>query len=286
MSCQVRPAGANGRQRRLRDRRQLRRKNLRRRQLERRSRIETPHVPDPQGAVDGRTQDRRLSPGDHLAGNAAAQRVFRADIIEVAGLAEQFIGDTGEAVGGVDPGKNVRGIVALPVDRAIGLFEQRPLAAAQRRIGGSERRRHEAARRKALDGLQYGARRGFAHLVAVEARFLRLTHGERLACPDRPAIHLAGRLQHSDAPGRLAFLNRPVERRRTAIADDPRMHDQAGVLLPDRGGNRPPQIGRDDQLGPEQGDGFFGSPRRRCRTRWTAGARAHRVRCTGADSSC
>ena len=45
---------------------------------------------------------------------------------------------------------------------------------------------------------------------------------------------------------------------RPEVATAHEMDDQAEVLLPDRGGYRPAEIGRKDQLGPKKRDHFFG----------------------------
>jgi len=120
------------------------------------------------------------------------------------------------------------------------------------------RDRRVAAGGEALDGAQHGARRGFRDFDAVQAGLLRRAHGKGLARPDRAGVHLGFGLQHGDAPFAFAVLDRPVERRRAAVADDAGMHDQAGVPAPDRFWNRAAQIGRDDQIGAEERDGLLG----------------------------
>ena len=80
-------------------------------------------VADPDGSVDRRAQDRAVAAGDGCAGGGLAQFVGRSGvgIEEVAGRAEQRIGDAGEAVGGAEFLQDGSCAVSRPVDRAVEL---------------------------------------------------------------------------------------------------------------------------------------------------------------------
>jgi len=163
----------------------------------------------------------------------------------MAGLAEQLVGNAGETVGGIQLGQHAGGAVRMPGDGAIRLFHQR-VGLARHALGfeiwlffPADRSIHRPHRR-------------LGHFIAIDRRLARRAHRESRQCPDRAGVHLRFGLQHRHAPFADAVLDRPVERRRTAVADDARMHDQAKVARPDRFGYRPLQERRQDQVGLEQ----------------------------------
>jgi hypothetical protein len=143
-----------------------------------------------------------------------------------------------------------------PINAAVALLHQGPQPAARIRPRGERRR--TLAGSELVDGGQHRRGRRLCHLVAIDAGLLCRAQREFGRGPDRPGIHLGLGLQHRDAPRRRAFLQGPVERRRSAVADDARMHDEADMALPDRLGNRATQVRRDDQIGAEQRHGFLG----------------------------
>ena len=61
-------------------------------------------------------------------------------------------------------------------------------------------------------------------------------------------VELAVGLEHRDAPCRRAELDRPVQRRRPAVAPRARVHDQAAMLRPDRLRDHRLEHRADDQL--------------------------------------
>ena len=94
-----------------------------------------------------------------------------------------------------------------------------------------------------------------AHLMAVETALARLAHPEGAARPHVAAVDLVARLQHGHAPAIGLELDRPVERRRAAVAHGAGVHDQAAVPGGDRGRDDRLQHRADDQLGVPAGDG-------------------------------
>jgi hypothetical protein len=84
---------------RLRQRHRLRGKCQRSGQLDA---VRTLDVANPDRTIDGAPQQRSLAPGDDLARRAAGADFFGPGVENVAGLAEQGIGDAGKAIGGID----------------------------------------------------------------------------------------------------------------------------------------------------------------------------------------
>ena len=78
---------------------------------------------DPHGAIGRRPANRSFAPAEHGTRHAA-QRGFRPGIEQVAGLAEQAVGDTREAVGGIELGQHEGAAVRLPIDVTIALLHQ------------------------------------------------------------------------------------------------------------------------------------------------------------------
>ena len=226
------------------------------RQLEGMRTVTAFYVTDPHRAVDRRTAERRFAAGKQFTG-CPLEDTFGTRVEEMAGNTKEHIGDTGKTVGRIDLRQHRRRRVTRPVDRAFGLLHQWPQTTLHRRIAVVEWRRHESAGGKSGHRPEYAPCCRLGHFVAVEAGFLRDAQRKALLGPDRPGVHFRFCLQHGNTPFRCLFLNGPVECRRAAIADDPGVHDQAGVLLPDRLGNRPPQIGSDDEIRPEQRHRLF-----------------------------
>ena len=145
-------------------------------------------------------------------------------------------------------------VVALPVDRAVLLPHQRPPAPARAAACRSARCAAPAA------AMRCSVAR---HARAPPPRSPRGGRGStcsrrasRRSRSPRPARASSSpsALQHRHAPLALAFEDRPVERRRTAVADDARMDDRQRRLAPHRFGDRALQERRDDEVRPEQRD--------------------------------
>ncbi len=111
--------------------------------------------------------------------------------------------------------------VRAPVDRAVGLADQRPGPAGDARIAVVDRRGRPSAGGDGRDRVDDGVDRGAPDLVAVEAALACLARAERPRGPDVAAVDLAGRLEHRHAPLGHPELDRPVERGRPAIALGP-----------------------------------------------------------------
>ena len=151
---------------------------------------------------------------------------------------------------GVDPAHDRGGRGGGPVDRALGLREQRARPAGHPRAGAVERLRRGAPRGDPGHRLHDGLDRRAADLVTVQAALPRLAHRERPRRPDVATVDGRGRLEHGDAPLRGPELDRPVERRRAAIPHRAGVHDQAAMRGEDRLGDDRLQHRADDQLRP------------------------------------
>ena len=137
---------------------------------------------------------------------------------------------------------------ALPVDRAVGLPHQRPQR-GRGRLGARHRVRPRACRQpREASSVDRGAHRRLGDFVAVEAALGCVAHRKVDRRPDSPASISPFASQRGDAPCRLAVHDRPVERRRPAVAANARMDDDAAVLPPDRFGNCALEERRDDEL--------------------------------------
>ena len=79
---------------------------------------------DPQRAIDGRPADGRLTAPEQAA-RCPPQCCLRPGIEEMAGLAEQFVGDTGKTIGRIQSGDDCGTAFPLPFDDPVGLFHQR-----------------------------------------------------------------------------------------------------------------------------------------------------------------
>ena len=121
--------------------------------------------------------------------------------------------------------------VALPIDR--------PFALAHRRTRPRDRGRlaARAAGGERAHGLDDSFDRGAADLVTVQAALADPARGERARRPYIAAVEHRAGLEHGDAPFALAALDRPVQRRRPAVADRSGMDHQAAVAPPHRLGN-------------------------------------------------
>ena len=105
------------------------------------------------------------------------------------------------------------------------------------------------------DGLEQCVERGAADLVPVDAALARLAHRESAGRPHRSRIEYAVGLEHGYSPLAHGQLDRPVQRRWTAVTDRPRMHDQAAVPRPHRLWDQPLQERTHDQVGRLNVDG-------------------------------
>ena len=136
------------------------------------------------------------------------------------------------ALGGADAADHGRGRVGAPVDRAVGLPDQRTRAAGHARVARSRRRSGAAPPAAtavtASTTASIAARRtSWRYRLLLPASRVRNVR----ARPDVAAVDLAGRLEHRHAPLRHPELDRPVERGRPAVALRAGVHDQAAVPL-------------------------------------------------------
>ena len=216
------------------------------RQLERGRRLE---VADPHGAVDRGAADRAVALGDDRPG-LAAQRGLPVAAEQVEWRIVEMVEHAGVALGGADAAQDGLGRVARPVDRAVGLPEQRAQAAPRARVVVVQR----LGRDVAAHGVHDGVDRGAPHLVAVQARLARaLRERERARRPDVACVDLVRGLEHGHAPLGGTGLDRPVQRRRATIALRAGMDDQAAMPGPDRLGDDRLEHRADDQPGPVLG---------------------------------
>jgi hypothetical protein len=227
------------------------RERVRRRQLESARGLE---VGDPDGAVDRRPADRAVALRDDLTGRAA-QLGLAVDAEQVELAPADRVEHARVALGGTDAADHRGGGVGAPVDRAVGLADQRPQPAGDARVVVVERLARADAGGDGADRLHDRVDRGAAHFVAVQAALAGLARGERARGPDVAGVHLAARLEHGHAPLGHAQLDRPVERRRPAVALRAGVHDEAAMVAPDGLGDERLEHRADDQLRPVPGDG-------------------------------
>ena len=239
-----------------RQRGSLGREGLGGRQLETARRLAAAHAADPDRTVDRGAQQGVVAARHHLARRAVHWQRLGVAIEQVARHAKQRVQHAGAAVGGAQLAQHGGGVVARPVDGAVALAHQGLPAAA--RVGLRRGRRRGAVRLEVRHGAQHGARRGRGHLLAVEAGLGGRGHRKSLGGPHRAGVHLGHGLQHGRAPGGLAVQDRPVQRRRPAVARDARVHDQAGQRAPHRLRNGALEKRGDQQIRLEQGHRFLG----------------------------
>jgi len=189
-------------------------------------------LPDPDRAVDGRAADRAMALGDDRA-RRPDQRLLAVHVEEMELGAVDRVAHARMPLGGADLAYHGVRRVRAPVDRAHVLFHRRARAAGDARIAVVECIRRRAGH-DLLDRLHEGVDRRAANLVAIEAALADVADRERARGPDVTAVDLAVGLEDRHAPGVERELDRPVERRRSAIAGRSRMHDQAPVARPDR----------------------------------------------------
>ena len=207
-------------------------------------------VADPHRTIDGCPADGGFAPGQQLA-RYTAQCVFRVRIKQVAGRAEQFVGNPGKAISRMQTSKDFCGRLRFPVDFPVSLTHQRV-----RHTGHALR--HEIAGGETLDCLQHGAHCRFRDFFAIQRSLGGRAHGKCRAGPHRPGVHFGLGLQHRDAPGFFAAPDRPVQRRRTAITGHAGMDDETRQRRPHRRRNRPLQERCQQQVGPETFDRLLG----------------------------
>ena len=137
-------------------------------------------------------------------------------------------------LGGADLAHHGGGGVTAPVDRAVGLLDQRAQPAGDVRVVVVQRERLEVAAREVVDRHDEHLDRGVPDLVAVDAALPDRTHLELAGLPDVAGVGVLGRLEHGHAPLVHAELDRPVKRGGAAVAVRAGVDDQAGVLAPHR----------------------------------------------------
>ena len=199
---------------------------------------------DPHGAVDGAAADGRTADGEDVSRLAFAPPGWRQGwpcVMQVNRPAENPVADARAAVAATDLAQHKFRRVAPPVDGAIRL-RHRPDACVPR----GNALRLKSALAETLKRLHDTGDSRLRHLVAIEARFRRRAHGKLAARPHRPGVHLRFRLKDGHAPARRVLEDRPIQRRRPAIAPDAWMDDETGQSTPHRLRNRPLQERRDD----------------------------------------
>ena len=185
-----------------------------------------------------------------------AQPALRVRVEQVHAGSAHLVLDARRAVRRADLAQHRRRSVGMPVDGAIPLAHQRPQAAARGRARRGERQRRLAPR-QAFERQPQRDDRRLRDFVAIEAALGRVAHREFDARPDVAGVHVRVRLERGDAPRGFAVDDRPVERRRSAVADDPGMNDDAAMPAPDGIRDAPLQERRDDQLRAGERDGLL-----------------------------
>ena len=119
---------------------------------------------------------------------------------------------------------------------------------APARSAVAERLGREDLMLQPLERLEHRRDCRLGDLVAVEAALARRPHREAGLGPHIARVHLGVGLQYCHAPLAFAPQDRPVERRRPAVALDARMHHEAEMVTPHGFRDGAPEIGRDDHV--------------------------------------
>ena len=211
-----------------------------------RRRVAALEVRDPDRAVDGRPADRAGALGDDLS-RAAAQRPLVVDAEEMELRALDRVEDPRVALGGADLADHAVGAVAT-ASRSRGRpgssagAPGRSRARGGRARAGRRRRRSCPSPPRAPRSRRGGPRGGTGCSCRPRAC-------GRCAWPrPSPASTLAVGLEHRHAPLAHPELDRPVQRRRSAVAPRAGVHDQAAMAGPDRLGDQLLQHRAHDQL--------------------------------------
>ena len=212
-----------------------------------RRRVAALEVRDPHRAVDGRPADGAGALGDDLP-RAPAQRPLRVRAEEMELGALDRVQDPRVAFGRADLAQDGLRGVGIPVDGPHVLGHQRAGLAGRRPGAELGRRRRAGAVGDPAHRLDERLDRGPPHLVSVQAALAHLAGAEGTRRPHRAGVGLAVGLEDRDAPCRRAELDRPVQRRRPAVAPRAWVHDQAAMLRPDRLRDHRLEHRADDQL--------------------------------------
>ena len=213
---------------------------------------------DPHRAVDETDRNRAFGAREDLAGRAG-ETVGGLEVVDAPVAVEQGQQRAGRAVGGAGDGERLLDGAMRGIDAALRFAAGRPQATAAD-IGG--RRRLRLARREPRQRFEHARQRRVGDLAAVEARLGRLAHREFAPRPHRAGVHLAARLDQRHAPVRLAFEDRPIERRRPLVAAHAGVDDERAHGAPDVFRDRALEERREDEVGTETARPPRASPRR------------------------
>ena len=165
---------------------------------------------DPHGAVYGGAADRAVAGGDDVA-RTAAEPALGIDVEQVELGPRDRVEHARMSLCGAYLAHHGGGGVAAPVDRAIGLLDQRTQPAGHLRVVVVERRRLEVTAREVVYREHQHLDGGAAHLVAVDTALADRPHAELAGLPDVAGVGLLDGLEHGHAPLVHAELDRPVE---------------------------------------------------------------------------
>lgn len=177
---------------------------------------------------------------------AIVQQPFAVGAEQVKLAPANRVEHAGIALAGADLAQNRVRAVGSPVDRAVVLGHERPRPAKRRRpeatVVAARARGHQP------DRLAQRIDRGTPDLVPIEAGLAGIAHREGAAREHLTGVELVVGEQDGHPPLIHAEVDRPVERRGSAVAARTGMHDLAVAATPDRLGDQGLEERADDQL--------------------------------------
>ena len=191
-----------------------------------------------------------MTPGNNFSGSAN-QATLGMGAIEVDRLPADLIQDPGRAVGGADLADDGRHRVRRPVDHSLLGFQERPIPAAHVGSRIVQRRGNEGAVLETLHRDHHGFHRRSGDFVSIQAALAGLSQLAVTGRPDRPRVHMLGRLHHGHAPLRFLVQNGPVQRIAAAVAYNARVKNQERIGLPKILWDHLGEHGAEDEIGPE-----------------------------------
>ncbi len=188
---------------------------------------------DPHRAVHRGAADRPVASRDDLAGTPA-EAALDVHVEQEELLAADRVEHARVTLGDPELAHDRGGRVAAPVDRAVGLLDQRTQPTGHVRVLVIERQRLEVPACEVVDREHQHLDRGATDLVAVDAALPDRAQLELTRLPDVAGVSLLDGLEHGHAPLVEAELDRPVQRGRAAVAVGSGVNHETGEVAPHR----------------------------------------------------